>query len=183
MPHVVVILAVVAMLAAGCSASASGPRLKAAGSDLTGGADRVAANTPYVLPIRTMCTTGKPIRITKIVAAKPTGGLRVLGWAVRLDYPGDPYYSMSPSGSQVRLSRIRGFSSRTPVAARCDQHKHIDEVDVSLSRTADQATMTGLWVYYGSGRRVFSQYSWALCTTTMELAACHDPDEPSPPGP
>jgi hypothetical protein len=180
--RVVAVLMAAAALATGCSGgSGSGPRLKADGSDLTGGADRVPLDTPYVLPLRPMCTTGKPIHITKIAPARATG-MRVLDWAVRLDYPGDPYPSMSPSGSQVRLSRISGFSSRTPITARCDQQRRVDEVDVSLSRTVDHATMTGVWVYYGSGHRVFSQYSWALCAPTTKLEDCRDPDDPHRPG-
>jgi hypothetical protein len=115
--------------------------------------------------MRTLCTSGKAITVTSIRAAHPSGGMKVVDWGIRSRYPGDRYTNSDNGGAFPGLvTQFRGFSPRTPVAAHCGDQQRVDEVDVALSMSSSRGAMTGLWVYY-DGRRTFSQYAFALCTS------------------
>lgn len=150
--------------------SSSGPKLVVLNPTDGGGvaaSDTTPLDTPYVFPLEHLCTpSGKAIKVTKVTPAHPRGGIRVVDWGIRLDSPGGPYLTGSPGGLPDRVSDISGFDRDTPVTAPCSNHsKRINEFDVSLSRSTPKATMTGVWLYYGSGQRAFAQYAFRLCAS------------------
>lgn len=157
----------------GCSSS--GPQLGATKPQLVaidqGGpvsaSDTVPLHTPYIFNMRDLCTrSGKAVTVTKVVPARPTGGMRIADWGIRYDHPGSGYLHGAPGGLPGHVSDLSGFSPHTAVTVRCGEHsQRRDEFIVSLARSSPKATMTGVWLYYGSGQRTFAQYAFKLCAS------------------
>lgn len=151
-----------ALLIAGCSAAGGPPpTLKTIGDGNVGGTiPRSESGVSYIWITRSLCTTGGSVQITNVSAAAPTGGMKVSSWGVRHDYPGKIY----PNGGPVagRVSQMRGFGHHQ-VTVKCGGQNDSVELAVSVSRTAALGTMTGVWIDYGSGKRVFAQDDLATC--------------------
>jgi hypothetical protein len=139
----------------------SGAVLQAPGSGAGGtvGSLRV----PLVMPVRALCTTGKPIKITKVTAASPSGGMKVYDWGVRLVTPA--------SNTGQAYGAVPGPISKQPgyghnrVTAPCGQETQADQFDVLVGPSSSRGTMTGVTVHYAGGQRTFAQYDLAMCKT------------------
>jgi hypothetical protein len=169
---VVAVLAAAVGVLVSCSSrsSPSGPRLVAEG---TGGGGEVFPKTrpgvAYVVMLRSVCTTGSPITVTRVVAAQPTGGVRVTSWGIRLIGPRSRTGVVVPDHGDV--SQMPGFTHRR-VTVRCNAQA-ADRVAVSVSRKdLARGTMRGVWMYYANGQRVWSQFGFASCQ--------HSPCPPPP---
>jgi hypothetical protein len=163
-------VSVVIFAVAACSAKPfSGAFLRnAGGGDGSFGAgDTIPANRPFLFAIAPLCTTGGPITVTAVRPIRPTGGLTVVDWGIRHQYPGDPYSGLANPGAEPgRVSQVPGFSSATPVTAKCNDPERVDEFDISVSLPSTRGTMNGVWVYYANGRTL-SDVALAVCTTKV----------------
>jgi hypothetical protein len=129
--------------------------------------DTVPLHTPYIFNMRDLCTrSGKAVTVTKVVPARPVGGIRVADWGIRYDHPGSGFLHGAPGGLPGHVSDLSGFSPHTAVTVPCGEHaQRRDEFAVSLARSSPKATMAGLWLYYGTGQRTFAQYAFKLCAS------------------
>jgi hypothetical protein len=166
------VLGLVCVSVAGCSSSSlsdHAPRIVAVGSGQIGAGVPVRIDRPYVFPMRTLCNDSKPdtfpaIKVTSIRTANATGGMKVVDWGIRRRYPGDPYTNADNGGAAPGLvSQFRGFSSSTAVTVPCGPSDQVDQLDVALSISQRLGSMSGVWVYYGTRSKVFSQYAITLC--------------------
>jgi hypothetical protein len=164
--------AIVALLAA-CTADPSPEQrslLRAPGPCCVGvKAPRAHSGVDYVFLLRTLCTTGKGIRIMSVRPAAATGGMRVVTWGVH-HVAGTPYDSSNPEWVAYTgpVSKMPGFGHGA-VTAQCGSRADVDELAVSMAADVPPATASGVLVRYEAGagiRTVFSQYDIKLCPTS-----------------
>jgi hypothetical protein len=151
-----------ALLIAGCSgADEPPPALKAIDDgNVYGTIPHSESGVAYIWITRSLSTTGGSVQITNVSAAAPTGGMKVSSWGVRHEYPGKIYPIDGPISG--RVSQMRGFGHHQ-VTVKCGDRNDSDDFAVSVSRTAAVGTMTGVWIDYGSGKRVFAQDDLVTC--------------------
>jgi hypothetical protein len=118
----------------------------------------------YVFPLRPLCTSGGAITIDKVIAASPSGGMRVASWGVRADTGDTNYSNAVPLFGPVE--RWKGFGHR-PVHVRCGDQHSVEEFAVSVSRTSPElGRMQGLWIEYGRGKKLYVQNRVVICGAT-----------------
>ncbi|WP_375474368.1 hypothetical protein [uncultured Jatrophihabitans sp.] len=148
-------LAALTLLAACSSAPSKSQALKVLGSGQVGASfPHTVAGPDYDVVIRAICTRGAPVTITKVAAAKPSGGIKVVTWGVRP--PRDGAIMVPDHGA---VSQMPGFG-QNPVAVKCGS-RIPDQFAISVSKAARVASMSGVWLHTDAGK-VFSQFRFKL---------------------
>jgi len=163
-----VLLSLVVGALASCASESeedrSGPSIRAEGSgtegaNFPGTKDRIA----YVVMLRSVCTTGAPIKITSVSAAGSKGGMSISSWGLQHRPHGDgPVVVVPPRGS---VSQMPAFGHYEVTAVCGNPAQDSDWFAISASRSSKtQGSMTGVWIHYGNGHKVFSQYELTTCS-------------------
>jgi hypothetical protein len=150
----------------GCSPAVStGAQVRAIGQGgVSAGIPTVKKNQGIILPLRSLCTTGSPVRIVSVRPTNATGGLRFVDWGTRYESArvSWPQFDAAVPG---RVSDIPGFGHH-PIKVPC-QHAPptaVEELVVSVAISSLRGTMTGVTLRDAAGQTTFAQYALALCT-------------------
>lgn len=169
------------LLAVGCSSAGNnGPLLHTGSGAAWAALPNVPRGKPYVFSIYPLCVDKGKVTVTRVRLNKPRGPIRLLGWGIRLRYPGDPYSPSDIGAGPGQIDRLPGFSHQ-PVQVKCSDKRHTAEFDVNVEATgpARVAQTRGFVVDYRSDRdtrRVINPYIVSLCSRKCPPNANHPLD-------
>lgn len=160
-------LVALALLMVGCS-SHRGSRIEVPGNGSSGATiHQLRPGQDLFLQWPSLCTTGKPITITKVIPSPTHSAVIIADWGTHYIPPGETVDNEVGIGTGP-ISQVPGFGHH-PVKAVCGKTSAM-EFFVSLGLKADKGHINGATVYWHGGS-TFVQYDVTYCKTAV---LCHE---------